>query len=91
MLPSCSRILVEAINTMATQWVAYDQVVCGWNDTAVIRVVILQHAKVKNLSRILTDRKQDTPTRHHHPHKTIKALHSRKIVRLGFLSLPYWF
>ena len=72
MLPSCSRILVEAINTMATQWVAYDQVVCGWNDTAVIRVVILQHAKVKNLSRTLADSKQDTPTRHHHHIKQLK-------------------
>ena len=72
MLPSHSRILVEAINTVATQWVAYDQVVCGWNDTAVIRVVILQHANVKNFSQALADRKQDTPSRHHHPIKQLK-------------------
>ena len=37
MLPSCSRILAEAINTMEMQWVAYDQVVYGSSDAVVIR------------------------------------------------------
>ena len=64
------------------QWVAYDQVACGLSDAVVIRrVVISQHAKLKNFSRT---------KRHHHP-TTIKSLHSRKIIKLGFLLLPYWF
>ena len=73
------------------QWVAYDQVVCGSSDAAVIRrVVISRHTKLKNFSRTSAGPKQDSATRHHHP-TTIKALHSKKIIKLGFLSLPYWF
>ena len=91
MVPSRSGILAEAINTMEMQWVAYDQVVCGSSDAAVIRRdVISRHTKVKNFSRTSAYPKQDSATRHHHP-TTIKALHSRKIIKLGFLSLPYWF
>ena len=86
-----SGILTEAMNTMEMQWVAYDQVVCGSSDAVVIRrVVISRHTKLKNFSRTSAGPKQDSATRHHHP-TTIKALHSRKIIKLGFLSLPYWF
>ena len=46
--------------------------------------------QTENFSRTLAGPKQDSATRHHHP-TTIKALHSRKIIKLGFLSLPYWF
>ena len=82
-----SGILTEAMNTMEMQWVAYDQVVCGSSDAVVIRrVVTSRHAKVKNFSQTSASPKQDSATRHHHP-----TLHSRKIIKLGFLPLPYWF
>ena len=88
MLSLRSGILAEAINTMEMQWVAYDQMVCGSSDAVVIRrVVISRDAKVKNFSRTSASPKQDSATRHHH-HPT---LHSRKIIKLGFLPLPYWF
>ena len=91
MVTSRSGILAEAINTMEMQWVAYGQVVCGSSDAVVItRAVILRYTKLKNFSRTSAGTKQDSATRHHHP-TTIKALHSRKIIKLGFLSLPYWF
>ena len=91
MLTTHSGILAEAIKTMEMQWVAYDQVLCGSIDAVVIRrVVISQHTKVKNLSQTSAGPKQDSATRHHHP-RTIKALHSTKIIKLDFLSLPYWF
>ena len=91
MVPSRFGILAEAINTMEMQWVAYDQVVCGSSDAVVIRrVVISRHTKLKNFSRTSAGPKQDSATRHHHP-TIIKALHSRKIIKLGFLSLLYWF
>ena len=90
MLLSRSGILAEKINTMEMPWVAFDQVVSGSCDAVVIRrVVISRHTKVKNFSRTLAGTKQDSATRHHHP-TTIKALHSKKIIKLGFLSLPYW-
>ena len=90
MLPSHSGILAKAINTMEMQWVAYDQVVCGSSEAVVIRrVVISRHTKLKNFNRTSAGPKQDSGTRHHHP-TTIKALHSRKIRKLDFLSLPYW-
>ena len=91
-LPPNSLDLHETQNNkMEMQWVAYDQVVCGSSDAVVIRrVVISRHAKVKNFSRTSAGPKQDSATRNHHP-TTIKALHSRKIIKLGFLSLPYWF
>ena len=91
MVLSRSGILAEAIKTMGMQWVAYDQVAYGSSDAVVTRsVVISRHTKLKNFSRTLAGPKQDSATRHHHP-TTIKALHSRKIIKLGFLSLPYWF
>ena len=91
MFPSSSGVLAEAINTMEMLWVAYAQAVCGSSDAMFIRrVVISQHIKVKNFSQTSVGPKQDSATRHHHP-TTIKALHTRKIIKLGFLSLPYWF
>ena len=91
MLPSRSGILAEGLNNMEMQWIAYDQVVCGSSDAVVIRrVVISLHTKVKNFSRTSASPKQDSATRHHHS-PTISALHSRKIIKLGFLSLLYWF
>ena len=91
MLPSHSGILAEAIDTMEMQWVAYDKVVCASSDAVVIRsVVISWHTKVKNSSRTSAGPKQDSATRQHHP-TTIKALHSRQIIKLGYLSLSYWF
>ena len=52
MLPSCSRILAEAINTLEMEWVPYDQMVCGSSDAVVIRRVLISwHTKVKNFSR----------------------------------------
>ena len=91
MLPSRSGFLVEAINTMEMQWAAYDQVVWGSTDDVVIRkAVISRHIKVKNFRRTSTGPKQDSATRHRHP-IAIKALHTRKIIKLGFLSLPCYF
>ena len=91
MVPLLSGILAEAINTMEMQWVAYNQVLCGSSNAVVImRVVISRHTNVKNFSRTLAGSKQDSATRHHHP-TIIEALHSRRIIKLGFLSLPYWF
>ena len=73
------------------QWVAYDQGVCGSSDALVIRrVVISRQIKVKSFSRTSAGPKQDSATCHHHP-TTIKTLHTRKIIKLSFLSLPYWF
>ena len=92
MLPSRSEILAEAVNTMENvQWVAIDpsELVCGASDTVFIRrVIILRHIKAKNFSRTSAGPKEDfllhaitTPT-------TTKALQTRKIIKLGFLSLP---
>ena len=91
-LPPNSLDLHETQNNkMKMQWVAYDQVVCGSSDTVVIRrAVISQHNKVKNFSRTSAGPKQDSATRHHHP-TAIKALHSKKIIKLGFLSLSLVF
>ena len=50
----------------------------------------LQYTKVKTFSRNSAGPKQDSARRYHHP-TTIKARYSRKIIKLGFMSLPYWF
>ena len=93
MLPSRSGILAEAINTMEMQWVAYDHAVCGSSDAMVIGGSLYRNTSRWKTSARLQPALNKTllsATRYHQP-STIKALHTRKIIKLGFLSLPYWF